>query len=75
MTCNIDRIGRTRRLWIGIATLVASAVLMVLLLGGAFTHTAWWIAVVASAAGGAFCVFEGAMGWCAVRAMGLRTPW
>ena len=75
MPCNIDRTGRTRRLWIGVATLVAAGVLAVLTLDGTLGHPAWWVAVVATAAGGAFAVVEGAIGWCAVRAMGFHTPW
>ena len=75
MHCNIDRSGRTRRVWIGSATLLAAAALAVLVLVGLLEHPAWWIAVAATAAGGGFCLFEGAVGWCAVRAMGFRTPW
>ncbi|BAM04374.1 hypothetical protein [Phycisphaera mikurensis] len=75
MPCNIDRTGRTRRLAIGIATLAAAVVLAMLVLAGVLDHPAWWIAVAGAAAGGAFCVVEGAIGWCAVRAMGFSTPW
>ncbi len=75
MPCNIDRTGRSRRIWIGAATLVAAAVLAGLVLSGVLVHPAWWVAVAATALGGAFCLFEGAVGWCAVRAMGFQTPW
>ena len=74
MACNIDRTGRTRRLWIGIVTLAVAAVLAGLVLADVLPGPVWW-AVAGTAAGGVFCVFEGAVGWCAVRAMGLRTPW
>lgn len=33
-----------------------------------------WLAI-GLCAGGAFAIFEGRKGWCAARAMGLKTPW
>lgn len=56
---------------------IARAVLGLLLLAGAaavyaFTGSAG--ASLALAVGGAFCLFEAARGWCALRACGIRTP-
>ena len=34
----------------------------------------WWLLVVLPILAGAFALFESYHGWCAVRAMGFRTP-
>lgn len=74
LTCNIDRRGRRARAATGIVLLAAA--------GLAFTLGAtrsgglslpWGIAVVSLLIGGGFCLFEAANGWCALRAMGIRT--
>jgi hypothetical protein len=46
-----------------------------LLLAGVLTGTLWLIITggVVSVSG-AFMIFEGAKGWCALRAMGVKTP-
>jgi hypothetical protein len=72
LTCNIDARGKRARLING----------LILLLGGLLLAIFWamrtgellaWIAVIACVAGGAFCVFEARAGWCALRAMGIKT--
>ena len=72
MHCNIDRRGRTARIVTG--ALVETAGMGLLAwwyLGG--PPWAIWPAL-GCIAGGNFAIIEGAIGWCAVRAMGFRTP-
>ena len=73
MKCNIDARGKSIRLLGG----------CVMLAGGLVMLLAWlvWDAPAglglggaALSCGGGFVVFEGAAGWCALRAMGVRTP-
>jgi hypothetical protein len=73
MQCNIDRRGRALRLSMGLATAATGAGL--LLARWLFGLDAWSLwAALAALAGGGFMIYEGAMGWCAVRAMGFKTP-
>lgn len=89
-TCNIDRRGRMIRTIAGAAVLLAGlSLLAAALLGsGGEVEAAGAVATpeasdrrlalliggIAAAGGGAFMLFEGLAGWCAVRAMGFRTP-
>jgi len=70
MQCNIDAKGKAVRLVIGLITMAAGVV--VFLVGG----TEPWALGVGGGClvGGGFAVFEGWSGWCAVRAMGFKTP-
>ena len=72
MQCNINAKGKAVRLLIGTASLVAGLAL----LGWWWTQSAEWALYtgLGATAGGAFGIFEGAAGWCAVRAMGFKTP-
>ena len=74
MQCNIDAKGKAIRLVTGVLTLVGAAALAVLIpvLG---LSAGWWAAVAGGLAGGGFAVFEARAGWCALRAMGFKTPW
>jgi len=68
MQCNIKRQGRTIRVVIGAVAAVAGIALVVQTTGPlAFVG----LALIAL---GGFMIFEGSVGWCAVRAMGVRTP-
>jgi hypothetical protein len=69
--CNIKRTGRIVRIAIGILLLLDSFLL-------------WWyqlpsdrvfsrVLQLLPGAAGLFSVFEGVAGWCAIRAMGIRT--
>lgn len=69
MQCNIDARGKAVRLIMGI--LFALAGILMLALGRGATWSL--IAGISCLAGGAFMIFEGAAGWCAVRAMGFKT--
>ena len=74
MQCNIDARGKRVRLLGGLLLVVGGLVLATL--AATETLDAWWVWVIAAAAiaGGGFAMVEGWAGWCAVRAMGLRTP-
>jgi len=70
MKCNIDAKGKAVRLVIGLFSAAIGIVLLVLvgddpLLAGIG---------IGACVGGAFAIFEGWSGWCAIRAMGFRTP-
>ena len=72
-TCNIDAKGKAVRLIGGGITLLVAAVLAgVILIAG--LDPLWWWAVVGTAAGAAVQLYEGWSGWCALRAMGIKTP-
>ncbi len=72
LACNIDGRGRAVRLRFGFVLLLLAAGLSVLwpLNTGS---TLGWVVSAALAAGGAFALFEARAGWCAVRALGIRT--
>ena len=44
------------------------------MLGGVLESAWWWVPIVVLLLGGGFGVYEGRTGWCAVRAMGFKTP-
>ena len=73
MTCNIDAKGKLVRLIYGLIFVIAGIVLLfawALPAGGALA----WIVTIALITGGAFAIFEARAGWCAVRALGFKTP-
>ena len=75
MQCNIDAKGRAVRLLMGLGTLIAVAVVaLALVMTERAVWPGWWVVLSIAALAGAFAVFEGWKGWCAVRAMGWRTP-
>lgn len=74
LKCNIDRLGRRVRLGAGAIVEAAGAIVLLLRVAGIIDGDWPWIVGVSAIAGGTFMIFEGAMGWCAVRAMGFRTP-
>jgi hypothetical protein len=71
MKCNIDRRGRAVRIVMGAIVTAAGVALLVMPLAG----PTWlrWALPVSLLALGLFQVFEGAVGWCALRAMGVKT--
>jgi len=73
MQCNIDARGKRVRLVSGLGVLVVGLVLLVFALVGTFGWWMWAVALVALACG-AFQIFEARAGWCAIRAMGIKTP-
>ncbi len=74
MQCNIDSRGKAARLIWGIVCVLVGVVLIVL--GALQVLAGWWLWALAAVfvLGGAFAIFEARKGWCAVRAMGIKTP-
>ncbi|MAH66304.1 MAG: hypothetical protein CMJ27_07920 [Phycisphaerae bacterium] len=70
MKCNIDAKGKAVRLLSGLACLLAGV--LVLLLGG--VEGPMLFVGIALLGSGGFMTFEGWSGWCAVRALGFKTP-
>lgn len=73
MQCNIDAKGKAVRLMAGAAVEAF----------GLFAGALWFFGVapdwsvypaIGAAIGGLFMIFEGLSGWCAIRAMGFKTP-
>ena len=73
LTCNIDRRGKIARLIYGILLIVAAIIVAAVWAIPAGGWLGWTIAAILFASG-AFAIFEARKGWCAVRAMGIRTP-
>jgi hypothetical protein len=73
LTCNIDQRGRKVRLVIG-AVIESTGLMLGVLwyLGMVPPETIW--AAAGLWAGGMFMVIEGLLGWCALRALGVKTP-
>jgi uncharacterized membrane protein HdeD (DUF308 family) len=74
MQCNIDARGKRSRLISGVACTSAGALLLMLAF---MLDRAFWpmfLAGVALLAAGLFQVFEARKGWCALRALGIKTP-
>lgn len=75
MKCNIDAKGKAVRLRAGLITAAAAVLLFALWGSGVAGEGGEWILYTAmgTAAGAAFAIFEGWSGWCAIRAMGIKT--
>ena len=71
-TCNIDSRGKSLRLIMGIVFAFDGLTLLVLWAMRTGSHVAWVTSIFMILAG-AFMIFEGRMGWCALRAMGMKT--
>ena len=72
-TCNIDQRGKTIRLTLGAFIEAIGLLLGVLWFLGHLPPWTLWLAI-ATWVSGIFVIFEAVMGWCAVRAMGFKTP-
>ena len=73
VTCNIDRRGRKVRLVAGAILEANGLILGVLWYLGMVPPEMIWPAA-GLWAGGMFMIIEGAIGWCALRALGVKTP-
>ena len=69
MQCNIDARGKALRLILGIILALIGGFLLLTSSG----DTGKVIAGLCMLVGGGFTIFEGAAGWCVVRAMGFKT--
>lgn len=70
-TCNIDQSGRIIRFFVGIVLFFIGSLIFMLAIPDGGT---WWRLFQAGIMlVGIFAMFEGAMGWCALRAAGLKT--
>jgi len=72
LACNINRKGRWLRAASGTLAIVVAC--GIVLADSSWSPTLRWAAAAVLALVGAFQIFEAAVGWCAVRAMGYRTP-
>jgi len=73
LTCNIDAKGKRARLIFGLVLVVLGVALLCAWALPVGSVAAWLLT--GSCLGiGSFAVFEARAGWCAVRAMGFRTP-
>jgi hypothetical protein len=75
MQCNIDAKGKAVRLIWGLLMLALAAVLAGLILLKVVAGGWVWLGVVGLVGMGLFAVYEARAGWCAVRAMGIKTKW
>ena len=73
LACNIDQRGRKARL-IGGAVVDLCGVALILTSVLSTNSLAMIAAGIFLSVTGSFMVFEGARGWCALRAMGIKTP-
>jgi len=74
MQCNLDAKGKAVRLVSGVIVALAGIVVLVLAIFAIFTGWWPWAVGVALLAAGALQIYEGRTGWCAIRAMGFKTP-
>lgn len=73
LQCNIDSRGKMVRLIYGVMMLVAGVVILLAWALPTGSVLPWALTVV-FLLGGALAIFEARTGWCAVRAMGFKTP-
>jgi hypothetical protein len=71
-TCNIDRRGKRARLIYGVLMLLLGIILALVWAWPKGGVGRWTVAVLCAVAGG-FGIFEATVGWCVVRAMGIKT--
>ena len=72
-TCNIDARGRVIRLVWGLILVAGGLLLMLFWALPAGGWLAWLVAIL-TIGSGVFAIYEARAGWCAVRAMGFKTP-
>ena len=71
LACNIDQRGRRARLLTGV---MVDTVGTALIVAGLVTHNRAMLAAgIVIMVAGALMIFEGAAGWCVVRALGFKT--
>jgi hypothetical protein len=73
LTCNIDSRGRLVRLIYGILLSLAGVCMALLWAWRSGSGISWFCSICVIFAG-LFAIFEARAGWCALRAIGMRTP-
>jgi hypothetical protein len=73
LTCNLDSRGKALRLIMGAVFALDGLTLLFLWAWRTGSHVGWITSILMIVAG-AFMIFEGRTGWCALRAMGMKTP-
>ena len=74
LSCNIDRRGRAVRAFLGAALVAGGVIAFVAAARSESGGAALWFIGAGTTLGGVFCLFEAVNGWCALRAVGMRTP-
>lgn len=74
LQCNIDAKGRRARLIFGLIVLSVALLYSILSLIMGFASGTTWLLAGILAVGGVFNLLQAKLGWCAVRAMGIKTP-
>jgi hypothetical protein len=72
LTCNIDSRGKALRLIMG-SIFVLDGVTLMFLWAWRTGSQVGWVTSIGMVVIGAFMMFEGQKGWCALRAMGMKT--
>lgn len=72
--CNIDQRGRTLRIVAGALVEGPGLFLLTMRYANVLAGDWPWFVGAAMVVGGLFMIIEGALGWCAVRALGIKTP-
>ena len=73
LQCNIDARGKAIRMIYGVVFFVVGAALIFLWARQTGGWFAWTVSLLLMIGGG-FSIFESRAGWCAIRAMGFKTP-
>ena len=71
--CNIDARGKAARFRMGMLGIVGGTALGLATLIGLIPTTIGYKMAAGSIGGGAFAIWEARMGWCVVRAIGIKT--
>ena len=71
--CNIDARGKAARFRMGMLGIVGGTTLGFATLIGILPITIGYMMAAGSIGGGAFALWEARMGWCVVRALGIKT--
>jgi hypothetical protein len=73
LPCNIDARGKLIRLIYG-AVLFLAGIVLVLAWAIPAGRVVPWVVSIGLTVSGAFAIFESRAGWCAIRALGIKTP-
>ena len=71
--CNIDARGKAARFRMGMLGIVGGSTLGLTTLIGILPTTIGYMMAAGAIGGGTFAIWEARMGWCVVRALGIKT--